>query len=171
MNHQTRASLLLRLQQRDQDAWSEFVQIYVPLLHAYSMKRGLQDSDAADIAQDTIRQVVRHMQDFHYDKQKGSFRGWLLTIASNEIRRHHRKFCVAVGSGDTSVMEVLHQQPSPDDEAEWEAEYRKHLFVLAVRKVEKEFSASTWGAFHMTAIEGRTPQETASQLGISVGAV
>ena len=39
----------------DHIAWQEFVDIYAPLIHAYGLRRGLQDADAADVAQQVIR--------------------------------------------------------------------------------------------------------------------
>ena len=61
----TRASLLLEIRDRRNElAWSEFVSIYMPLLHGYAMKTGLQDSDAADLAQDTLREVMNHIFNF-----------------------------------------------------------------------------------------------------------
>ena len=61
----TRASLLLRIRDpKDVLAWTEFVRLYAPLLHAYGMKHGLQDADAADLAQDTLRNVLRAAPEF-----------------------------------------------------------------------------------------------------------
>src|SRR5262249_39088714 len=43
----TRASLLVRLRDpQDQAAWTEFVDLYVPLIYNYARKQGLQDADA-----------------------------------------------------------------------------------------------------------------------------
>jgi hypothetical protein len=48
----TRASLLIRIRDpKDRLAWGEFVRVYAPLIHAYGQRRGLQDSDAADLTQ------------------------------------------------------------------------------------------------------------------------
>ena len=62
---QTRASLLIRIRDpKDGLAWSEFVRLYAPLLHSYGMKNRLQDSDAADLTQDTLRLVFRAAPEF-----------------------------------------------------------------------------------------------------------
>lgn len=43
----TMPSLLVRLRDhRDNRAWSEFVDLYAPLIYAYARKRGLQDAAA-----------------------------------------------------------------------------------------------------------------------------
>src|SRR5262245_6671851 len=52
----TRQSLLVRLlDPRDQAAWTEFVEIYEPLIQRLARSRGLQRADADDLAQDVFR--------------------------------------------------------------------------------------------------------------------
>src|SRR5262245_66053215 len=99
----TRASLLIRIRDpQDRLAWGEFVALYAPLIHAYGMRRGLQDADAADLVQEVLRHVNRSALQFEYDRSKGSFRGWLVTVARNEIRKlANRRGTQAAGSGDT----------------------------------------------------------------------
>src|SRR5204863_215663 len=46
----TSASLLVRLRDaRDTHAWSQFVDVYAPLIYGFARKQGLQDADAADL--------------------------------------------------------------------------------------------------------------------------
>lgn len=52
----TRASLLVRLRDpRDERAWAEFLDIYTPLVHRLARQGGLQEADAADLAQEVFR--------------------------------------------------------------------------------------------------------------------
>src|SRR5262245_64438036 len=49
----TQLSLLARIRDvRDAQAWGEFVDIYAPLVYRLARRHGLQDADAADLAQD-----------------------------------------------------------------------------------------------------------------------
>src|SRR5437764_13203233 len=94
----TRASLLLRLRDsRDEAAWREFVELYTPLVYGYGRKQGLQDADAADLAQDVLVAVAGAVGRLEYDPKRGSFRNWLFTVvrhrlsnwrAAEEIRSH-----------------------------------------------------------------------------------
>ena len=171
---QTRASLLLRIRNpHDERAWSEFVRLYAPLIHAYGMKHGLQDADAADLAQDTLRNVLRAIPEFVYDPGRGSFRGWLCTIARNEIRRFaHRRAKQTDGTGDSNVRAILDEQPDREPHpAEWDHEYRLNLFRWAAERVRAEFRASTWQAFWRTAVGGADAAAVAAELGLTVGAV
>jgi RNA polymerase sigma factor (sigma-70 family) len=171
--HTTRVSLLLRIRDpHDAGAWAEFVRLYAPVLHAYGMRHGLQDADAADLTQDTLGNVLRAAPDFVYDPARGSFRGWLFTVARNQIRKFAtRRDRLAAGTGDSNVREMLAAQPARDDEAAWEREYQLNLFRWAADRVRVEFRDATWQAFWRTAVDGEPVETVAAALGLTVGAV
>ena len=169
----TRASLLLRIRDpKDVLAWAEFVRLYAPLLHAYGMKHGLQDADAADLAQDTLRNVLRAAPEFVYDPARGSFRGWLYAIARNEIRKATARANGRVATGDPAVRQMLAAVPGPAaDRDEWDREYRLHLFHWAAGRTRPEFREATWQAFWRTAVGGEDVAAVAADLGLSAGGV
>ena len=168
----TRPSLLVRIRRRDdQNAWAEFVEIYVPLIHAYARRRGLQAAAAANVTQDVLGAVMKNADRFEYDPSRGRFRGWLLTITRNRIndffsglKRHPR------GSGDTVARSVLEQEPERDDE-QWDADYKHRLFHWVAEKIRTEFQETTWQAFWKTAVEGQPGKQVAESLAMAVGAV
>lgn len=174
MNHlDTRATLLLRIRDlEDRNAWSEFVALYTPLIFSYALKRGLQEADAADVAQESICKIVRSIDGFEYDPAKGSFRGWLLTIALNQIRdRANKEKRAAKVAGDTKVFQQLLDQPSPEIDDQWEREYQLRLFHWAAERVESEFRPNTWKAFWQTTVLNEQIEHVSQSLGMSVGAV
>ena len=170
---ETRATLLLRIRDsRDREAWSDFVALYTPLIYSYGLKYGLQDADAADVAQETMCNLVRTIQQFHYDAKQGSFRGWLVTVARNVIRRRfNENVKKAKGSGKTSMLDLLAQQPAESTEDEWEREYQLRTFHWAAENVQAEFRKNTWQAFWLTTVEGQPVDRVAILLGITAGAV
>jgi RNA polymerase sigma-70 factor (ECF subfamily) len=171
----TRASLLVRLRDGgDTGAWREFVHLYAPIIYGFARKRGLQDADAADLMQEVLRSVSLAAKRLEYDPARGSFRGWLFTITRNKVfnfleSRSRR----VMGSGDSRVQQRLEQQADSDGalSAEWEANYQRTMANQAMERVKGEFQAATWDAFIQTAVEGRTPAQVASRVGLSVGAV
>ncbi len=168
----TRATLLLRIRNmQDRGAWSEFVALYTPLLYAYAVKRGFQDADAADVAQDAMCDVIRAIQSFHYDVSKGSFRGWLLTVLLNQIRKKREKQQRNATHSEACVDEVMDQRSQANEQARWEREYQLHLFHWAARQVQKEFREQTWNAFWMTTVENQPVEQVAANLEITVGAI
>ena len=171
----TRPSLLIRLRNhQDFEAWSQFVDLYAPVIYGYLRKRGLQDADAADVTQTCLRQVAAHVGSMEYEAAASSFRGWLFTIVRNKLRDFHDKPRHLVqGSGDSGVQRLLENQPaSPADEsAEWEREYQSGLFAWAAERVRPTVQESTWEAFRQMAVEGKSGQEVAERLCMTVAAV
>jgi RNA polymerase sigma-70 factor (ECF subfamily) len=167
----TRASLLLRIRDpSDRLAWNDFVQLYAPLIHAYGMHRGLQDADAADLVQEVLRRVARSIPQFEYDRSRGSFRGWLLTVTRNELRKMAaRKSSRAQASGDTAVRSLLEQEPDePASDDQWDREYQWNLFLWAAERVKAEFREATWQAFWRTVVEGQAIETVAQELKLSI---
>src|SRR5262245_10220453 len=171
----THPSLLVRLRDRgDELAWSEFVEIYTPLIERLARRKGLQEADAADLVQEVFGAVARRIDRYDPDPSKGSFRGWLSRIARNLIldalaaRRRHPP-----GVGDTSVRRLLDAQPapSPEDTALFEAEYRHRAFAWAAERVRDEVSEMAWRVFWMAGVEGNGARSVAEALGTTIGTV
>lgn len=171
----TRRTLLLRLRDRqDASAWTEFVDIYGRLIYAYSRNRGLQDADAADVTQDVLSTVSKHMNRFDYDDRKGTFRGWLFTITRNKIinAAEKAKRKKANATGGTEVGLLLANQPARGgDEAEFQRQCDWQLFLQAADRVRVDFRESTWNAFWENVVQGGSAKQVAVNLKISVGAV
>jgi RNA polymerase sigma factor (sigma-70 family) len=171
----TRASLLARLgDSGDRAAWREFVELYGSLVYGFARQRGLQDADAADLTQDVFLAVSRVMDRWRYDPRKGSFRGWLYGITRNKIAAFvQSRRLQPVGTGDTDAQLRLTEQPGreADTDADWEQAFQRQLFRLAADRVQDSFAPTTWMAFWLTAVEGKSGAAAANELGLSVGAV
>lgn len=171
----TRPSLLVRMRDaRDSLAWSEFVEIYSPLIYGFSRKHGLQDADAVDVTQDVLRIVSRSIGRFEYDAARGSFRGWLFTIVRNELKDWFAKQRSAVvGSGHPSGVCPFDEIADSDDahSALWEREHQRRIFEWAAERVRREVNETTWKAFWQATVENRSGQQIAAESGLSVAAV
>ena len=169
---ETSPSLLVRI--RDMDdvaAWNQFVDIYAPLIHDYGRKRGLQDADAADLAQEVLQAVAKSVKRFEYDTKRGSFRGWLLTITRNKLIDLVERLRKPQNGRPSIDLPIDQIAALADDEALWERQHQWWLIHWAAEKVRDEFETKTWRAFMMTSVEQATAAEAAKQVGISVGAV
>jgi RNA polymerase sigma factor (sigma-70 family) len=170
----TRPSLMVRIRDReDTDAWAQFIDIYAPLIYGLARKRGLQDADAADLTQDVLRVVASAAGRLDYDQERDSFRGWLFTVVRNKLHdfaaREHRN---GRGTGDTSVQQIVNEQPAPEEELDfWSREYEQQVFACAAGEVRRSVEPATWQAFWQTAVEGKAGKTAAEELGMSVAAV
>jgi RNA polymerase sigma factor (sigma-70 family) len=169
----TRASLLVRLRDGgDVGAWREFVRLYAPIIYGFARKRGLQDADAADLMQDVLRSLSSAVHRLEYDPVRGTFRGWLFTVTRNKVFNFLESRSRRVqGSGDSRVQQRLEQHADGDQSADWEADYQRSMVSQAMERVKGEFQNATWEAFLLTAVEGRTPAQVSSRVGLSVGAI
>ena len=169
----TRPSLLVRLRDaQDELAWSQFVEIYAPLVYGFARKHGLQDADAADVTQDVLRSMATAAKKLEYDPKRGSFRGWLFRVVRNRLRDFwagRARQCQ--GSGDPGVNRRLQELPAPEEDQQWEQEYEQQLFQWAAAQVRADFQDSTWQAFWQTAVQGKSGKAVAEGLGMTVAAV
>ena len=170
----TRASLLVQLRDgTNHAAWQEFAKLYGPVIYGFARKRGLQDADAADLMQDVMRSISHAIARLDYDRNQGTFRGWLFTITRNKIFNFFSARRIRPqGSGDTTTNRLLDTQPDTNDGADaWEMEYQRRLAALAMERVKGEFQENTWRSFWLTAVEGVAVAEVAQQTGLSPGAI
>ena len=176
----TRYSLILRIADpQNHAAWLEFVTIYEPLVYNLARRKGLQDADARDLCQEVFQAVAGAARRWTPDPERGSFRGWLYRIARNRLLnslRNERRRGRAGGGSD--IERLLALQPDAtgnndhdDDSRELDTEYRRRLFLMAARTIERDFSRSTWQAFWQTAVLSREVAAVAAELGLSAGAV
>ena len=170
----TRASLLLRIRDpQDADAWQQFSRLYAGLVYGYARKRGLQDADAADLMQEVFRSISNAASRLEYDPKRGSFRGWLYTIARNKINNFYQRQRRQIRTtGDEDGQRRLNEFPVENEaESVWEREYQQQAFTWASEQVRNEFQPATWQAFWLTAVEGLSAKDVGAQLGMSPGAV
>ena len=167
---QTRNSLILRLKEpADAEAWFQFCEIYEPLILRIARSRGLQAADANDLAQDVFVRIAKSVQRWEPDPDRGSFRGWIGTIARNLtidfLRREKRK---PVSANDPAMQNVTDRCAESDF---YDAEYEKQLFAWAAEKIKPTFKPQTWQAFWRTAVDQQSVADVAQSLELSTGAV
>ncbi len=169
----TRASLLVRLRDpRDEAAWTEFVDLYVPVIYGYARGQGLQDADALDLSQEVIRAVASSIGRLDYDPQRGAFRSWLFTIVRRKLANWRRSARNQPAGSGGEAQRLLEQCLAPPLlEEEWEAEWQRRVFAWACEQVRRGVTETTWQAFWRTAVEGQDNAQVAADLGMSATAV
>lgn len=171
---ETGESLLVKIRDPDDAvAWEQFVAVYRPSILRLARRRGLQDADAEDLAQQVLTSVSRAIGRWEKDRERGTFRSWLVRIARNEMVNAITRRRRDSGRGGTSVLERLQQHPADDREIEGliEEEHCRAVFRWAAEEVRPEFHEGTWLAFWLTTIEALPVDEAAAELGKTVGSV
>ena len=172
-NPDTRESLILRLpSSQDALAWRDFIAIYEPLIIRFAGRRGLQEADAREIAQNVLIAVAKSVDRWQPDRERGRFRAWLFRIARNQLINWISKQATQASSAGALDGSALEQFPSQDYRAaEIELEYRREMFRVAAAQARDSFSGSTWDAFWRTAVLAESVDSVAASLELSPGAV
>lgn len=170
----TSVSLILRVaNQNDIDAWQKFAEIYQPLVYRIAIAKGLQSADAEDLVQDVMTRVARSVNKWDPASERGTFRGWISTIARNLVidflRKKKNK---PLTSERTEIRRLVESVADATDENRYfELEYERQLFINAAREIRGHFADKTWTAFWDTAVKNERVESVARRLGISAGAI
>ncbi len=88
---ETCASLLIRIRHPDDaDAWSEFLEIYQPLIGRIARRHGLQHADVTEVTQEVLTRVAKAVQNWQTSGRNGSFRGWISRVTKNLVIQYFR---------------------------------------------------------------------------------
>jgi RNA polymerase sigma-70 factor (ECF subfamily) len=166
------ATLVALLQAGDGQAWQRFSVIYGPLVLGWSRRAGLQETDAADVAQETFQAVAAHVGAFRRERPGDTFRGWLWTINRSKLLDHfRRRGRQPLAAGGSASLQQLQDLP---DRLPSDAEQSQEMAAVARRAlaiIKTDFQETTWQAFWRTAIDHQRAADVADELGLTVAAV
>src|SRR5262245_24749444 len=167
----TSLSLLERARGRETDAWQRLVDLYGPLVFAWARRSGLNETDAADLAQEVWQAVAAALARFQRDEHSGTFRGWLWTIARNKVHDLFRARCTQPQApGGTDARRVL--EAFPDQEPEDPTGVQENqLLHRALEMIRLEFEERTWKAFWRMAVDDQAAADVGHELGMAANAV
>ncbi len=169
----THPSLLLRLRDpADTASWRTFVDTYGPLLYHYCRRRGLQDADAADVAQEALIEVVRSIRTFEYRPECGRFRDWLGTLVFRRlVRFFERNQRRETPTNPDTLAASLPPLAAEGVESEWTDWFNAQLLQTALKRIRGHFEPATWRAFERVWIDNCPARQAADELGMAVESV
>lgn len=169
----TRFSLIEKIKDpRDAEAWSEFAEIYYPLVFGICRRKGLQHADATDIAQEVLSRVANAVGSYRHDQPGATFRGWLYRITRNltvDFFRRKGRDPLAKAAPQHDLHEI--QEPSLEESQEFHFAFRKHLFTVVAKVVQHQVHPQTWAAFWKTEIEHMDVVGASEELSMTRGAI
>jgi len=152
---------------RNAAAWEAFDRRYRPILMGFVRNCGVRESEAAEIAQETIVRFVEEYREGKYDRSRGRLGAWLVTIARYRVLDMRRKAGTSrVERGESAMIDL-------DDDrsvgAAYEAERRQSMLREALEELRtrSKTDPKTVQAFEMLVYHGLTPQVVAEQMGMS----
>jgi RNA polymerase sigma factor (sigma-70 family) len=167
----TSLTLMMRVQQNPADprAWDEFVRRYHPMIRAWCVKWGAQDSDADDVAQQVLLKLLSAMKSYERSPHS-SFRGWLKAVTHNAWRDFVRRPARDRGSGALDAI-ADSSDALADLEKEMQQAFERELLDLAMKRIEPRVKPTTWEAFRLTSVENLSGAEAAAKLDMRVSNV
>ena len=75
----------------DQASWRRFHDLYAKLLHRYACRAGLNPTEADDMVQETMVEVVEKMPEFRYEPERCSFKSWLQLTVRRRVADQFRR--------------------------------------------------------------------------------
>lgn len=150
----TRISLLSRVRDgANHAAWAEFEDRYRDLIVRYAQARGVQHTDAEDIAQIVMMSLAKSLRGFQYSAKRGRFRDYLGRIVRNAVSRNRSRPNSPPVSLDVSEEAVDDVSDAAD--SLWEREWVDHHYRLALDTVRATFDTKSVEIFERL-IEGET---------------
>lgn len=177
---QTRRSLLARVRDPDDaTSWREFDRLYRGLVFGVARRRGLEEADAQDVAQETMLSVARTMPGFDYRPEQCSFKSWLRHLTEARIADHFRRRRPAdrqrasggLGDGGAQAIGGFADPRRSDLERIWDEEWDHLVMELALQRLRQVAKPLAYQAFYLYVIKDRPAGEVARVLGLTVGRV
>lgn len=172
-NPDTRVSLIAKVCDLGNDtAWTEFVQIYQPVVQRFIRRHGVQHADAVDITQEVLCRVAKSIESWNSDRENSSFRGWLYRITRNQsidfLRKRSAEKLKAEGPR-VHLSQIA--ETSESDLTVFRLEYERQVFHWAAEQIKPLFKPINWQAFWLSTVEGLSIEDVATQLQIDVGSI
>jgi RNA polymerase sigma factor (sigma-70 family) len=172
----TRRSLVERLTNwQDQQHWQEFFETYWRLIYGVARKSGLTDAESQDVVQETVITVAKNIT--KYEREAGSFRGWLLHITRWRIADQFRKRAPQTAQarsrgGSSRGTATIERIPDGFDlAATWEEEWQRHIFQAAMERLKRKVDSKHYQIFDCLAVKQWPAPKVAASLGVGIAQV
>lgn len=169
----TRASLLIRLCEKGPErdvAWTEFYQLYAPVIAGFARRMAAPPQDADDLVQEVLQSFFRANPEFVYNPSKGRFRAYLKTCVWKKLASLRRKKSV-------EAQGIEHRDPDEVAiEAVWNDVWETERLGRALAAVRQRYAVNaerrrTFQAFEMCTLLDRPVEQVAAELNMSVESV
>jgi RNA polymerase sigma factor (sigma-70 family) len=168
----TRSSLLEEIKRlSNASGWRRFHELYAPLIQRFALRSGLTRVESDEVVQNTMLRVVERISEFDYDRERGSFKSWLLKCAKWRIldairaRPKNTLQLATDGNAGPSLM------PVAVFESAWDDEWAEHQKQIALEGVKKKSSAAHFQIFCLYVIDGLSARKVAEMVGVTVAQV
>ena len=171
---ETRSSLINRLKATiNGESWHDFFNTYRGLIFNVARRAGLSEADADDIVQETIVKVHKSLERFQYDRDRGSFKGWLCSVTRSRLAEHFKKQQKRLPLNqpfDNSNRNHTAEVADPNGlelERIWDEEWQKTLIQTALTRLKRTVSPKQFQIFKCHSIDEWSVKEVCKALNVN----
>ncbi|MBL8764257.1 MAG: hypothetical protein JNM07_08300 [Phycisphaerae bacterium] len=154
----------------DEPSWAQIDSRFRPVIVGLSRRLGLSQTEAEDVAQQTLSEFVRAYREGRYDRTKGRLSSWILGIAHHWAVRARRR---AGREGPMPAEGLASVSEDPELRSIWRDERDRCILARAIAALrdQSDVDDRTLLAFELAALRGVPVSEAALQAGMSVDQV
>jgi RNA polymerase sigma-70 factor (ECF subfamily) len=168
----TTSTVLANLRDFDnRPAWDRFVSRFRQPICRFACTIGLGESEADDVAQETLAAFAESYRNGQYDRTKGRLSQWLFGIAYRKAQDERRRGARHPRGSGSSEVGSLSQIAIADEAslwASWDREWEQSVLDQCLEQVRREVEPTTYKAFEMVMRGDQSPTDAAQSLGVTV---
>jgi len=174
---ETRSSLINRLKATiNGESWEVFFNAYWELIFSVARRAGLSEADSQDIVQETILKVHKSLDRFQYNRERGSFKGWLRTITRSRLTEHFKKQqrqpqTQQPREDEDDPLANLADPQGPELERIWSEEWSRSLIQRSLAFLKQQVSLKQYQIFKCHCIDEWTVKEVCDALNVNAAQV
>ena len=180
--NRTSTTFIARLQDRNSDAWKDFMEFYVPLIQYWCRRKKdrLTRVERQDILQDVLQRVSASIEKFDLTHEERSFRGWLRRITENRIcdylqekakKENTERLYSDIGIENIAAPFPVLSESDAATDPECEAEEQRILLKQVLNRIKSEFREKSWEVFRLLVVVGQDSSEVAQTMNMMGDAV
>lgn len=168
-------TLLRAIRDHPEDAalWGRLEVRYRPYLLVWCRRQAIQGSDADDLTQEILTKLLSILVRFQYDPSRGTFRGFLASIAEwtwiDLCKKRRRQLPVDATARDAVWLDAV--EARDDFLAMLHERFDLHIFEEAKRMAREASPEKEWRAWCACKLEEVSAPKIAAELGIKAGSV
>ena len=174
---ETRSSLINRLKATiNGESWEVFFNTYWELIYSVARRKGLSEADSQDIVQETILKVHKSLERFQYNRERGSFKGWLRTITRSRLVEHYKKQqrqppTQQPRENEDDPLVNLADPQGPELDRIWSEEWSRSLIQRSLTFLKEQVSLKQYQIFKCHCIDEWSVKEVCDALNVNAAQV
>lgn len=155
-------------------AWRQLDARFRRPIVSFARRLGLPETDAEDVAQETLVEFAAAYRKGRFDREKGRLSRWLFGIAYRQALSGRRERQRRTAKGGVAVAQTTFWAQVPDENAashSWDQEWEHALLQQCLEQVAREVEVTTLQAFRLVVGQNETATTAAEMLGVPIKTV